>query len=90
MAASLSEIGSIVWNNPCWAIRNADKVAGGVSRALHDTVSTKQDDAASRGDYAGNGSASQLEVYYRAHSDSHEESERNMKELRKRSGNGWK
>ena len=50
----------------------------------------RQNDAASRGDYAGNGSGSQVEVYTRTYSDKHEENDRKMKEALRRNSNGWK
>ena len=87
---SLSEIGSLVYNNPSWALRNPDLVIRGTSKAVSNAVSPKQDDAASRGDYAGNGSASQMDVMVRTYSDSHEESQRNMKAMHEKSKNGWK
>ena len=88
--ATLSEIGSIIYNNPSWALRNPDLVLRGASNATSNAFSTKQDDAASRGDYAGNGSASQGEMYIRTYSDGHAESQRNMKELHQKAKNGWK
>lgn len=90
MAEQFGNIVNLAWNNKAWAIRNADVVIGGLSRAVKENFSTKQDDAASRGDYAGNGSGTQLEVCYRSHSDSYEENQRKMELAKKQHKNGWK